>query len=141
MKTISIAALLLLMSVAPSLAGETAGAAVAPTRTEDVQQVLERLKGQPGLYGAGAAEMTVFMSMVQTPELAEIVDRLHRQLLEHGDPENMDLQAISAFVQQNLTREDAERILGQSVSSAEYRDAVRKGGESQNLDQLVKMLQ
>lgn len=140
MKTLSLAVLLVVAGVIPSFAGETGGSAAAPATTQDVQQVLDRLQGQPGLFGAGSAEMAVFMSMVQTPELTRIVERLNRQLLEQGDPETMDLQAVSAFVRQNLTLQDAERILGQRIERSEYQEAVRKGGESENLDQLVKML-
>lgn len=139
MKTIAAILLALMLFAAPSFAAE--GVAVAPTSTADVQQILDSLKGQPGLYGASGDEMTEFLGMVQTPELAAIVTRMNQQLQARGNTENMTLEEVSAFVAQNLTHADVEKLLGQSVTQEEYRQGVKDGTNPDNLQALVQMLQ
>jgi len=132
---ISIAFMFVLTAAASTYAAE-----VASDSTADIQQVLNRLRGSSGLYGANASEMNQFIDMVDPQVLAEITERLRVQLEEQGGTENMSLEEVSLFVSQNLTRTDASLLLGTSVSSEDFQRGVQAGRNTDNLDMLVQML-
>lgn len=141
MKALALTMLLVLAVAIPSLAGETASTTPGSTNPDDVQQVLNRLKGSSGLYGAGPTEMNAFVDMVDTPELTKVVERLNRELLEQGGSEEMSLEEVSAFVQRSFTQQDASSILGKNVSAGDFQRGLQAGSDAQNLDMLVQMLQ
>lgn len=132
-----LAMFLLLALAAPLHAGED----LYPRTSEaDIQQVLNRLQGSSGLYGATRSEMSAFVDMVDAKALAEIVERMHHQLLERGNVEDLDLYSVSAFVRENLTLADTERLLGRQVGQAEFQRGLNAGGNHDSLDSLVQML-
>ena len=131
----SIAFMIVLTVTASAHAGE-----VVSDSTADIQQVLDRLRGTSGLYGATSTEMGQFIDMIDTPELAAITARLRVQLEERGDTDTLTLEEVSHFVSQNFTLADAASILGRSVRTEEFQRGVQSGRDSQNLDMLVNML-
>lgn len=140
MKTFALAIVLSLGISTLVLAAENTPT-VPTVQQGDVQLVLDRLQGSSGLYGATPTEMNQFLGMVQTPEMTKIVERMHQQMVAQGlNVDTMDLQDVSAFVQQNLTRQDAEALLGQSVSPRDFQQGVQAGGDPDNLNSLLQML-
>ena len=126
-------------TVIPSFAAE---ALPGSDSADNIQQILDKLRGTPGLYGASGSEMNQFIDMVDTPELSRVVARINQQLLEQGYSESNppDMATVSALVRQSLTRQDAEAILGTSVSQQDFQQGLQAGGQEQNLDQLIQML-
>lgn len=141
MKTVILAVLLVFAAAIPSLAGETVSVTRSATNEGDIQSVLDRLRTTSGLYGADSSEMNSFVNMVNTPALTQVVDRMKNELLEQGGSEDLTMAEVSAFVQRNLTQQDASSILGMSVSSHDFQRGLQAGGDSQNLDMLIQMLQ
>ena len=138
MRTVFLVAFLIFAGATQSFAAQNQAASA---NVDDIQLVLNRLQGQSGLYGATPEAMAAFATMVQPPELAKVVGRLHQQMLEQGyDPENVDLQTVSSFVRQNLTRDDVEHMLGRGVTQGEFQQGLQAGSQQQNLDALVQML-
>lgn len=135
-RLLMIAALIAVFAI-PSYAGELTA---ANDNVGDIEEVLKRLKGNPGLYGASGQEMSQFIDMIDSAELASLVASLSAELQAQGDVENLDMEKVSAFVAQRLTKGDAERLLGQSVSEDQFQRAVGMGRQSENIDQLVEML-
>lgn len=136
-KRIGMLAVLLAALAIPAYAGEVAE---AEANQGSIEEILNRLKGNPGLYGASGQEMSQFIDMVDKSELSSLVSRLSAELQAQGNVENMSMEDVSAFVAQHLTRGDAERLLGQSVKEDEFQRAVGAGKQSENLDMLIDML-
>ena len=133
-------ALLFAMALAAgiSFAGETT--AETTINSAEVEEALKKLQGMPGLEGANAAEMNQFVNMLQSPEMARVASRLSAQLAAQGNTGDMNMDSIAAFVRQNLTKEDIEAIMGQSISSSDYQQAVT-GGDPEAMKQMLERLQ
>lgn len=99
---------------------------------------LSKLEGVSGLHGGNAQEMQQFLGMVQPPEMVQLVDRLSAQL--GGDPENMDMAAVDEFVHNNITLEDVQKLLGQSVSSEDFNSAVNREVSQEQMQQMLQLL-
>lgn len=119
-----------------------ADAAPSTISSGEVQRTLDMLKGTSGLEGANASEMNAYMEMLDSEELARVASRLSAQLAEQGiDESSADFGTISDFVRQNLSQKDIESIMGQSISEAEYRQALTTGGKPEDMERLLRVLE
>lgn len=116
MKRTLIIVMALSLGIGMCFAEEGAGAST----DADMEKTLESLRGLEGISGGNSRDMDQVLNMVQTPEMSNLVNRLNQQLAAESGDGTIDPASVEAFVRQNLTKEDVEKVMGRKISDDDF---------------------
>lgn len=128
-----------LLCVAFALAALISAPVAGETKPMDAASE-EAMKNVLGPHAESSADLNAFMSQIQTPGMQEVVAKLAANMAVGPDGE-IDMSAVNDYVRQNLTLEDAQKILGEDVDPEAFNKAMTKEVKPEDLEKMMILMQ
>lgn len=121
----------------------TGGVCIAGEKADEkeIGDALKNLQGLEGIYGGNAEDMDKFLKMVQTPEMTKLVEQLNSRMAAQGITGEADQATIDAFVRENITKEDVEKLLGQKIRDEDFRRAMSSELKEGDVEKMRERMQ